>query len=136
MTPSFKTYIKAAESTENGFNEGESIEASKIENQSQIPSSAMHVPEKPQLKVIYSKEESVPRFEDGLEVLEVPAEPMEPIIPEPSTEPVKRFYAKKRGRKKAERDETDLIELWSQGLSEKTIFQTLESWQMAERRRS
>ena len=136
LTPSFKTYIKAAESTETGFNEGESIEASKIENQSQVPSSAMHVPEKPQLKVIYSKEESVPRFEDGLEVLEVPAEPMEPIIiPEPSTEPVKRFYAKKRGRKKAERDETDLIELWSKGLSEDRIFQTLTSWQMAERRR-
>ena len=109
------------------------MEASKIEDQGQIPSPAMYVPEKPQLKVIYSKEGSSPRFEAGLEV---PAEPMEPIIiPEPSMEPVKRFYAKKRGRKKAERDEIDLIELWSQGLPEKTIFQTLESWQMAERRR-
>ena len=136
LTPSFKTYIKAVESAENSFNEGEHIEASKIGNQAQIPSSAMYVPEKPQLKVIYSKEGSAPCFEAGLEVLEVPAEPMEPIvIPEPSTEPVKRFYAKKRGRKKAERDEIDLIELWSQGLPEKTIFQTLESWQMAERRR-
>ena len=108
------------------------MEAPKIEDQGQIPSPAMYVPEKPQLKVIYSKEGSSPRFEAGLEV---PAEPMEPIIPEPSMEPVKRFYAKKRGRKKAERDETDLIELWSKGLSEDRIFQTLTSWQMAERRR-
>lgn len=128
LTPSSKMYIKAAESAENGFNEGEPMEAPKIGNQAQIPSSKMYVSEKPQLKVIYSREQEPPSSK-------APAEPMEPIIiPEPSQEPVKRFYAEKRGRKKADRDETDLIELWNQGLTEEAVFQTLKSWHMAERR--
>ena len=132
LTPSSRMYIKTAESAENGFNEGEPIEAPKIGNQAQIPSSKMYVSEKPQLKVIYSRNDQVQPNEAESEA---PAEPMEPIIiPEPSQEPVKRFYAEKRGRKKADRDETDLIELWNQGLSEEVIFQTLESWHMAERR--
>ena len=131
LTPSSRMYIKAAESAGNGFNEGEPMEAPKIGNQAQIPSSIMYVPEKPQLKVIYSRNDQVQPNEAESEA---PAEPMEPIIPEPSQEPVKRFYAEKRGRKKADRDETDLIELWNQGLSEEAIFQTLESWHMAERR--
>ena len=103
------------------------MEAPKIGNEAQIPSSIMYVPEKPQLKVVYSREQEQPSSK-------APPEPMEPIIPEPSQEPVKRFYAEKRGRKKADRDETDLIELWNQGLSEEAVFQTLESWHMAERR--
>lgn len=97
-------------------------------NQGQIPSSTTYVSEKPQLKVIYSREQEQSS-------IKAPVESMEPIvIPEPSQEPVKRFYAEKRGRKKADRDETDLIALWSQGLTEEAIFQTLESWHMAERR--
>ena len=132
LTPSSRTYIKAAESAENGFNEGEPMEAPKNGNQAKIPSSKMYVLEKPQLKVVYSRNDHVQPNEAESEA---PAEPMEPIIiPEPSQEPVKRFYAEKRGRKKADRDETDLIELWNQGLSEEAIFQTLESWHMAERR--
>ena len=131
LTPSSRMYIKTAESAENGFNEGEPIEAPKIGNQAQIPSSIMYVPEKPQLKVIYSRNDQVQPNEAESEA---PAEPMEPIIPEPSQEPVKRFYAEKRGRKKADRDETDLIELWNQGLTEEAVFQTLKSWHMAERR--
>ena len=107
------------------------MEAPKIGNQAQIPSSIMYVPEKPQLKVIYSRNDQVQPNEAESEA---PAEPMEPIIPEPSQEPVKRFYAEKRGRKKADRDETDLIELWNQGLTEEAVFQTLKSWHMAERR--
>ena len=103
------------------------MEAPKNGNLGQIPSSIMYVPEKPQLKVVYSREQEPPS-------IKAPAEPMEPIIPELSEEPVKRFYAEKRGRKKADRDETDLIALWSQGLTEEAIFQTLESWHMAERR--
>ena len=104
------------------------MEAPKNGNLGQIPSSIMYVPEKPQLKVVYSREQEPPSSK-------APAEPMEPIIiPEPSQEPVKRFYAEKRGRKKADRDETDLIELWNQGLTEEAIFQTLKSWHMAERR--
>ena len=131
LTPSSRMYIKTAESAENGFNEGEPIEAPKIGNQAQIPSSKMYVSEKPQLKVIYSRNDQVQPNEAESEA---PAEPMEPIIPEPSQEPVKRFYAEKRGRKKADRDETDLIELWNQGLTEEAVFQTLKSWHMAERR--
>ena len=127
LTPSSRMYIKTAESAGSGFNEGEPMEAPKNGNLGQIPSSIMYVPEKPQLKVVYSREQEPPSSK-------APAEPMEPIIPEPSQEPVKRFYAEKRGRKKADRDETDLIELWNQGLSEEAIFQTLESWHMAERR--
>lgn len=127
LTPSSRMYIKAAESAGNGFNEGEPMEAPKIGNQAQIPSSKMYVSEKPQLKIVYSREQEQPSSK-------APAEPMEPIIPEPSQEPVKRFYAEKRGRKKADRDETDLIELWNQGLTEEAVFQTLKSWHMAERR--
>ena len=127
LTPSSRTYIKTAESAGNGFNEGEPMEAPKNGNQAQIPSSKMYVSEKPQLKIVYSREQEQPSSK-------APAEPMEPIIPEPSQEPVKRFYAEKRGRKKADRDETDLIELWNQGLTEEAIFQTLKSWHMAERR--
>ena len=128
LTPSSRMYIKTAESAGNGFNEGEPMEAPKNGNQGQIPSSIMYVPEKPQLKVVYSREQEPPSSK-------APAEPMEPIIiSEPSQEPVKRFYAEKRGRKKADRDETDLIELWNQGLSEEAVFQTLKSWHMAERR--
>ena len=108
------------------------MEAPKNGNQAKIPSSKMYVPEKPQLKVVYSRNDQVRPNEAESEP---PAEPKEPIvIPEPSVEPVKRYYAQKRGRKKADRDETDLIELWNQGLSEEAIFQTLESWHMAERR--
>ena len=132
LTPSSRTYIKAAESAENGFNEGEPMEAPKNGNQAKIPSSKMYVLEKPQLKVVYSRNDHVQPNEAESEA---PAEPMEPIIiPEPSQEPVKRFYAEKRGRKKADRDETDLIELWNQGLTEEAVFQTLKSWHMAERR--
>ena len=128
LTPSSRMYIKTAESAGNGFNEGEPMEAPKNGNLGQIPSSIMYVPEKPQLKVVYSREQEPPSSK-------APAEPMEPIIiSEPSQEPVKRFYAEKRGRKKADRDETDLIELWNQGLTEEAIFQTLKSWHMAERR--
>ena len=127
LTPSSRTYIKTAESAGNGFNEGEPMEAPKNGNQAQIPSSKMYVSEKPQLKIVYSREQEQPSSK-------APAEPMEPIIPEPSQEPVKRFYAEKRGRKKADRDETDLIELWNQGLTEEAVFQTLKSWHMAERR--
>ena len=128
LTPSSRMYIKTAESAGNGFNEGEPMEAPKNGNLGQIPSSIMYVPEKPQLKVVYSREQEPPSSK-------APAEPMEPIIiPEPSQEPVKRFYAEKRGRKKADRDETDLIELWNQGLTEEAVFQTLKSWHMAERR--
>ena len=127
LTPSSKMYIKAAESGESGIHGEKPMEAPKNGNQAQIPSSKMYVPEKPQLKVVYSREQEPPS-------IKAPAEPMEPIIPELSEEPVKRFYAEKRGRKKADRDETDLIALWSQGLTEEAIFQTLESWHMAERR--
>ena len=127
LTPSSKMYIKAAESGESGIHGEKPMEAPNNGNQAQIPSSKMYVPEKPQLKVVYSREQEPPS-------IKAPAEPMEPIIPELSEEPVKRFYAEKRGRKKADRDETDLIALWSQGLTEEAIFQTLESWHMAERR--
>ena len=114
--PSFGTYIKAAESGESGTHGEKPMEAPKNGNQAQIPSSKMYVSEKPQLKVVYSREQELPS-------IKAPAEPMEPIIiPESSEEPVKRFYAEKRGRKKADRDETDLIELWSKGLSEETVF--------------
>lgn len=132
LTPSSRTYIKTAESGESGAHGEKPMEAQRNGNQAQIPSSKMYVSEKPQLKVVYSRNDQMPTEEA---VWEAPKEPMEPIIiPEPSQEPVKRFYAEKRGRKKADRDETDLIELWNQGLSEETIFQTLKSWYMAERR--
>lgn len=49
--------------------------------------------------------------------------------------PVKRYYAVQRGRKKAERDETDLIALWNENPSPERILSILESWDMAERRR-
>ena len=132
LTPSSRTYIKTAESAGNGTHGEKPMEAPKNGNQAKIPSSKMYVPEKPQLKVVYSRNDQVRPNEAESEP---PAEPKEPIvIPEPSVEPVKRYYAQKRGRKKADRDETDLIELWNQGLSEEAIFQTLESWHMAERR--
>mgnify|MGYP005783614167 FL=1 len=131
LTPSSKMYIKAAESGESGIHGEKPMEAPKNGNQAKIPSSKMYVLEKPQLKVVYSRNDHVQPNEAESEA---PAEPMEPIIPEPSQEPVKRFYAEKRGRKKADRDETDLIELWNQGLSEEAVFQTLKSWHMAERR--
>ena len=54
---------------------------------------------------------------------------------EPLEAPVKRYYAVQRGRKKADRDETDLIALWNENPSPERILSVLEGWDMAERRR-
>jgi hypothetical protein len=63
------------------------------------------------------------------------AEQQEECVPEPATEPVKRFYASKRGRKRADRDKTDLLAIWIQNEDIKYLVQTLETCQMIERRR-
>lgn len=90
------------------------------ENKDERPLLERYVSEKTQLEEDDFLEESIQKDKIQREEL--------------SRKLIKRFYAQKRGRKKASRDETDLIELWNQGLSEKAIFQSLESWQMAERR--
>lgn len=64
----------------------------------------------------------------------IPTGEIQMAEPETCEEPVKRFYATKRGRKKADRDETDLLVLLNEGYSCEAVFQTLEGWDMAERR--
>lgn len=55
-------------------------------------------------------------------------------VPEPSTDPVKRFYASKRGRKPEDREKTDLLTIWNQNEDIICMLQMLESYQMVERR--
>ena len=67
-------------------------------------------------------------------------EPMEQLreeseIPvEAATMPIKRFYASQRGRKQVERDKADLVAIWKEKESAKVLIQTLEMYQMMERR--
>ena len=93
-------------------------------NQGQIPSSGMSVQERLQNTV---------QSDENLWI--APNGKIQAPELEACEEPIKRFYATKRGRKKADRDETDLLILLNEGNSCEAIFQTLESWQMAERRR-
>ena len=46
----------------------------------------------------------------------------------------KRFYAVKRGRKKSERDDSDLLELWVENPSADALLLNLEQFLMLERR--
>ena len=46
----------------------------------------------------------------------------------------KRFYAVKRGRKKSERDDSDLLELWTENPSADALLLNLEQFLMLERR--
>ena len=46
----------------------------------------------------------------------------------------KRFYAVKRGRKKSERDDSDLLELWTENPSADALLLNLEQFHMLERR--
>ena len=46
----------------------------------------------------------------------------------------KRFYAVKRGRKKSERDDSDLLELWAENPSADALLLNLEQFHMLERR--
>ena len=46
----------------------------------------------------------------------------------------KRFYAVKRGRKKSERDDSDLLELWMENPSADALLLNLEQFLMLERR--
>lgn len=55
-------------------------------------------------------------------------------LTESTTEPVKRFYASQRGRKHTERDKADLVAIWKQKESAEYLIQTLEMYQMIERR--
>lgn len=55
-------------------------------------------------------------------------------LTESTTEPVKRFYASKRGRKHRERDKADLVSIWKQNESAEYLIQTLGTYQMIERR--
>ena len=48
--------------------------------------------------------------------------------------PVKRFYASRRGRKKTERDQTDILEMWDSCQGPEGLLKTLETFQMVERR--
>lgn len=50
------------------------------------------------------------------------------------SKPVKRFYASKRGRKKTERDQTDILEMWEVSQEPADLLKTLETFQMVERR--
>lgn len=58
---------------------------------------------------------------------------MQPSEPEEAS-PAKRFYASKRGRKKAERDRTDLLIMWESCQNPEHMWKALESFQMTERR--
>lgn len=55
------------------------------------------------------------------------------LIPELATEPIRRFYASQRGRKRAERDKSDLLALWDLNEDPKCLFQTLGTYEMIER---
>lgn len=56
-------------------------------------------------------------------------------LPEPEeSKPVKRFYASRRGRKKTERDQTDILEMWEVSQEPEELLKTLETFQMVERR--
>ena len=77
---------------------------------------------------------------DTKEVAVAKAEPEESRalqiqLPEPEeSKPVKRFYASKRGRKKTERDQTDILEMWEVSQEPADLLKTLETFQMIERR--
>lgn len=53
---------------------------------------------------------------------------------EPAAEPIKRFYASKRGRKCSDREKSDIIVMWKQNEDTKYLIQCLETCQMIERR--
>lgn len=55
-------------------------------------------------------------------------------IPELTTEPIRRFYASQRGRKRVERDKADMLALWNLNDNPKCMIQTLGTFQMIERR--
>lgn len=69
--------------------------------------------------------------ESNLDAKQLQGDPFLEITEKSST---KRFYAVKRGRKKADRDESDLLELWMKNPSADALLLKLEQFQMLERR--
>jgi hypothetical protein len=67
------------------------------------------------------------------EPVEQPREEPEPL-PEVIEQPIKRFYASQRGRKRVERDKADLVQIWKQQESAVYLIKQLELFQMVERR--
>lgn len=71
-------------------------------------------------------------------VMEVPSETetgIERQQPEEQPEPVKRFYATRRGRPEKERDKADLLYIWKKTGNVSSLVESLETYHMAERRR-
>ena len=86
--------------------------------------------------VVESKVITLPVVLEAKQTEETVIQPQEEseTLTESTTEPVKRFYASKRGRKHRERDKADLVSIWKQNESAEYLIQTLGTYQMIERR--